>query len=373
MAGSDARLRAPESVLTVDRGAIVANYRALAARAAPAQCAAVVKADAYGLGAVHVGPALARAGCRHFFVAHLGEAVELRSVVPAPASIYVLNGLARGDVEDLLAHDLIPVLNDLSQVDGWAAPSRRLGRTLPAVIQFDTRMSRLGLEDGEFRTLHTERSRLASLDLRFVMSHLACAEETDNPLNRAQLAEFRSIRAAFPDSKASFANSSAIFLGPDYAFDLVRPGCALYGINPLLNKKNPMQPTARLESRILQVRRVDHPRTVGYGATHRVSGPTRIATIAIGYADGWLRSLSGRGVAYCGDRPVPFLGRVSMDLVTLDVTAAPDAKIGDLVELMGPHQDVDAVAAKAGTIGYEILTRLGRRFHRTYIGAMAGA
>ncbi len=259
MAGSDARLRAPESVLTVDLGAIVANYRALAARAAPAQCSAVVKADAYGLGALHVGPALAQAGCRHFFVAHLGEAVELRGVVPAPAAIYVLNGLAQGDVETLLAHDLVPVLNDLSQVDAWAATSRRLGRALPAVIQFDTGMSRLGLEDGEFRTLHTERTRLAPLDLRLVMSHLACAEETDNPLNRAQLAEFKTICAAFPDSKASFANSSGIFLGPDYAFDLVRPGCALYGINPLLNKENPMKPVVRLESRIVQVRRVDHP------------------------------------------------------------------------------------------------------------------
>jgi alanine racemase len=373
MATGDAGARAPESVLTVDLGAIVANYRALAARAAPAQCSAVVKADAYGLGAVTVGPALARAGCRHFFVAHLNEAVELRGVVPSPAAIYVLHGLAQGDTETFVTHDLVPVLNDLGQVDAWAATARRLSRALPAVIQFDTGMSRLGLEEGEFKTLRTERTRLASLDLRFVMSHLACAEETDNPLNRAQLAEFKAIRAAFPDSKASLANSSGIFLGSDYAFDLVRPGCALYGINPLENKENPMKPAARLDARILQVRRVDHPRTVGYGATHRVSGPTRIATIAIGYADGWLRSFSGRGVAYCGDRPVPFLGRVSMDLVTLDVTAAPEAKIGDLVELMGPHQDVDAVAAKAGTIGYEILTRLGRRFHRSYVGQTAGA
>jgi alanine racemase len=372
MAAGETDSRAPESILTVDLGAIVANYRALAARATPAICAAVVKADAYGLGARAVGPALAAAGCRHFFVAHLGEAVELRSVVPSPASIYVLNGLAPGDIETLLAHDLTPVLNDLGQVDAWSATARRRASPLPAIIQFDTGMSRLGLEDGEFRTLQTERSRLAALDLRFVMSHLACAEETQNPLNKSQLTEFKAIRAAFPDSQASFANSSGIFLGADYAFDMVRPGCALYGINPLLNKTNPMAAAARLDARILQVRRVDHPRTVGYGATHRVSGPTRIATIAIGYADGWLRSFSGRGVAYCGDRPVPFLGRVSMDLVTLDVTDAPAAKTGDLVELMGPHQDVDAVAAKAGTIGYEILTRLGRRFQRRYIAPATG-
>ncbi len=365
--------RPSQSVLTVDLDAIVANYRTLAARLKGAACAGVVKADAYGLGVHRVAPALAAAGCREFFVAHLGEGLAVREVTPRDARVYVLHGLLAGEEDEFRASSLTPVLNDLEQIARWSAVAKSRGMRLPAAVHVDTGMSRLGLPAAEAKTLAADPSRLEALDVRYVMSHLACAEETGNPLNPAQLAEFTRFRQAFPQLKASLANSSGIFLGPAYHFDLVRPGCALYGINPLLQQPNPLRQVARLEGKILQIHEVDPPRTVGYGATHRVAGRTRIATVAAGYADGWPRSLSSRGSAFIGDSRVPVIGRVSMDLTTLDVTAVPAAKAGDTVELMGERIPVDEVAETAGTIGYEILTRLGARYHRVYTGGPAAA
>ena len=366
--------RPSQSVLTVDLDAIVANYRTLSGRlAGGAACAGVVKADAYGLGVRRVAPALAAAGCREFFVAHLGEGLAVREVTPREANVYVLNGLLPGEEDEFRASGLTPVLNDLGQIERWSAAAKQRNQRLPAVVHIDTGMSRLGLPAAEAATLAAEPSRLDALELRYVMSHLACAEETGNPLNAAQLAEFTRFRRAFPGSRASLANSSGIFLGPAYHFDLARPGCALYGINPLLRQPNPLLPVARLEGKILQIHEVDPPRTVGYGATHRVAGRTRIATVAAGYADGWPRTLSNRGSAFIGDSRVPVIGRVSMDLTTLDVTAVPSAKAGDRVELMGPRLLVDEVAETAGTIGYEIMTRLGARYHRVYTGGPAAA
>jgi alanine racemase len=261
----------------------------------------------------------------------------------------------------------------LGQITSWAATARAASRPLPAVVHFDTGMSRLGLPPAEAARLADDPSRLSGLDLRYVMSHLACADEPEHPLNHAQRAEFNVLRHRFPGVAASLANSSGIFLGPDYHFDLARPGCALYGINPIPGHPNPMKSVVRLEAKILQLREIDPPRTVGYGAAHRVMTRTRVGTVAAGYADGWLRGLSGRGSAYVGDVRVPFVGRVSMDLITLDVTAAPQIRVGDPVELMGEHLSVDDIAATAGTIGYEILTRLGPRFHRRYINNFSPA
>jgi alanine racemase len=356
-----------QSVLTIDLGRIVANYQNLRARLAGAQCAAVVKADAYGLGAVHVAPALASAGCREFFVATIAEGVEVRPRLPATACVYVLSGVLASEASDLIAYDLVPVLNDISQIEIWASAARATGRRLPAIVQFDTGMSRLGLTPAEASRIAAEPTLLDGIDLRYVMSHLARAEERDQPMNARQLAEFGSIRARWPKIEASLANSSGIFLGPAYHFDLVRPGCALYGINPTPGLPNPLAQVAVLSGKILQIRDVDPPRTVGYGATHRVERKTRVATVAVGYADGWLRTLSNRGWAYYGDVRVPFIGRVSMDLITLDVTAAPLARPGDAVELMGDRLPVDTIAELAGTIGYEVMTRLGRRFARVYL------
>ncbi|HBH62277.1 MAG TPA: alanine racemase, partial [Nitrospiraceae bacterium] len=201
---------------------------------------------------------------------------------------------------------------------------------------------------------------------------LACADEQDHPMNRQQRDAFAAALARLPSAPASLAASSGIFLGPQYHFDMVRPGVCLHGVNPQPGRPNPMAPVVRLQAKILQIRDVDTPQTVGYGATHRCAGPTRLATVAAGYADGYLRSLSGRGTAHFRDMPVPVVGRVSMDLITLDVTQAPEARPGDMVDLIGPHHDVDALATEAGTIGYEIMTSLGRRYHRLYLNGGGG-
>lgn len=358
--------RASQAVLEIDLPAIVANWRDLKARLAPgADCAGVVKADAYGLGAREVGPALARAGCHRFFVAHLGEALHLKPLLPPAAEVFVLNGVLGGEDDAFAASGIAPVLNDPAQVERWSRLAHRLGRALPAALHLDTGMSRLGLTPGEAEALADARDAFDGVALHFVMSHLARAEE-EVEMNAAQLALFERLRRHWPDVPASFANSSGIFLGPAYHFDLARPGAALYGINPQPGRTNPQRPVAFLSVPVLQIRDIAPPQTVGYGATYRAGGPTRVATIALGYADGWLRNLSGRGAARMGDHTLPFIGRVSMDLITLDATAMPTLKPGDRLELLGPGRPVDAVADEAGTNGYEVLTRLGSRFSRTY-------
>ncbi|MCH8808310.1 MAG: alanine racemase [Proteobacteria bacterium] len=358
------------AILTIDLDAVADNYRRLCAELGAAACAAVVKADAYGLGMARVAPALARAGARTFFVAQLEEATALRAMFPVEVEIYVLNGLGAGPVAEFQAGRVHPVLNSLGEIDAWAAAARAAGRALPAAVHIDTGISRLGLPDDELEALAADRGRLAGIDLRYLLSHLACADRPEHPLNAEQLRRFRAARARLPDAPASLANSSGIFLGADYHLDLARPGVALYGVNPTPGQPNPMRQVVRLQGKILQVREIDASRTVGYGATHRAAGPTRIATVAVGYADGYLRSLSNRGSAWLGDRRVPVVGRVSMDLITLDVTgaSAEAARPGAFVDLIGADLSTDEVAEAAGTIGYEILTSLGRRYHRVYRG-----
>lgn len=356
------------ALLTVDLGALVANWRDLAARAAPgAECAGIVKADGYGLGAGPVARALYRAGCRTFFVARLAEGLELRDFVGGDATVCVLDGLGPDEAALFRRRDLVPVLNDPGQIAAWAATARAAGEKLKAIVHFDTGMSRLGLTPDESDALIADPSALAALDLRYVMSHLVSSEMREDPLNRAQLERFAKIRAAFPGVRASLANSSGVFLGLDFHFDLIRPGCAIYGINPLPGLPSPVRAVARLDARILQVREIDRPQSVGYGAVWQAAKPTKVATIACGYADGWLRSLSGKGGAWIGAKQVPFIGRVSMDLITLDVTNVPEAVPGRTAELLGPHVSADDVADAAGTNGYEVLTRLGKRFARQYV------
>ena len=359
------------ALLTIDLDAIAANYRLLRSQLARAACGAAVKADAYGLGACQVAPALARAGCRELFVAHLDEGVVLRPLLPA-AAIHVLNGVLPGEEAEFAAHGLIPVLNSLAQIDRWAKWGRA-HRALPAAIHVDTGMSRLGLEESDLDIVANDPARLEGIDLHLVMSHLACAEEPDNPMNAAQRAAFEQARQRLPPARASLANSSGIFLGPDYQFDLARPGAALYGVNPTPGRPNPMSSVVRLEGCIIQVRDIDRPRTVGYGAAHPIRRRSKIATVAIGYADGYLRSLSGRGKCRLAGFEVPIVGRVSMDLITVDVTDVPagQAVEGAVVEAIGPGHTVDDVAEMAGTNGYEILTSLGPRYRRRYIGAGA--
>lgn len=358
------------TVLTIDLAALAANYRLLRDRAAPAVCSAVVKADGYGLGAATVAPVFYGEGCRHFFVAHLDEALELKQALRPDVAIYILNGLPPGAEAECAAAGLIPVLNGMEQVARWAAEARRLRRPLPAVLQVDSGMSRLGLPAADVARIAGEPQLLDGIRLLYVMSHLACADQPDHPLNARQLEAFRAARAAFPGVPASLANSAGIFLGPDYHFDLVRPGASLYGLAPALDRPNPMERVVTLHAKVIQTREIAAGDVVGYGATFRAERPTRVATIALGYGDGWPRALSGRGAAWYEGTRLPFLGRVSMDSITIDVSALPPGlpQAGDLVELLGPHQSADEVAAQCGTIGYEILTSLGRRHHRRYIG-----
>ena len=366
-----------QSVLTVDLAAIAHNYRDLRSRteASGAGCAAVVKANGYGLGAATVAQAIHAAGCRWFYVAHLVEGLVVRAALPrgSGAEVCVLNGLLPGEAGAFASAGLIPVLNDLGQIEQWSKAARSDGKARPAIVHFDTGMSRLGLDPDEAARLIAEPERLSGLEIKYWLSHLACGDEPDNPLNREQLARIRAVVAKLPRAPVSFANSSGIFLGAEYHLDQCRPGCALYGINPVPNRPNPMRQVARLDAKVLQIRTIDRSQTVGYGATHRAGGPTRVATIAVGYADGWLRDLSNRGFALFDGVKVPFIGRVSMDLITIDATAVPKLKPGDFVELMGNTLTADHIADIAGTIGYEVLTRLGSRFHCRYVNAPAAA
>ncbi len=359
--------------LVVDLGGVRRNYRNLVERVADTvTVAAVVKADAYGLGAHRVAPVLAAEGCTDFFVATIEEAVALRAVLPE-VRIYALNGNIPGSEPDFAAHGLVPVLNDLGAVERWQAQARLAETPLRAVIHIDTGMSRLGMAASERERLEVEPQRLDGLTPSLLISHLACGEERAHPMNEAQRTRFVECARRLPPMAASLANSPGLFLGAPYHFDMVRAGAALYGINPTPYAPNPMTEVARLQGKIVALRDVDSPMTVGYGATHRVTHKGRIATIPIGYADGYPRALGNlsSGVLADGsksDIPLPVVGRVSMDLITLDVSALPpdEATIGTYVDLFGGRRTVDDVAAEAGTIGYELLVRIGKRVPRVY-------
>ncbi|TFW01463.1 alanine racemase [Oxalobacteraceae bacterium OM1] len=360
------------AILTIDLGAIRDNYLALRERVGAAACAAVLKADAYGLGAAQVAPVLAAAGCRDFFVAHLDEALALRPLLQ-DADIYVLHGPMPDTEREFVEHNLIPVLNSPAQLAGWRAAAQRAKRRLPAIVQIDSGMSRLGLTPAEFTAWIEEATATQRIELRYLMSHLACAEKQDHPLNCQQLDAFNAARARLPGCRATFANSSGTFLGEAYRFDLVRLGAALYGITPVAGQANPMKPVVRLQARVLQTRTIERGDHVGYGATYCALGHRRLATLAVGYADGWMRSFSNRGCAMLDGVRLPVVGIVSMDTCTIDISALPADRLqpGDCVDLISAEQPVDAVAALAGTIGYEILTSLGNRYQRNYLGAPA--
>jgi alanine racemase len=356
--------------LTIDLDALVANWRTLAARAPGAGTAAVVKGDGYGIGLEAAGKALNGAGCRTFFVAVPEEGRQLRAALPN-AVIYVLDGLLPGAAEAYAAADLRPVLGSWPEIEEWAA-FRRSGGMTGAAIHVDTGMNRLGLslhDALEFR-LHKAMMEAVAPDL--LMSHLACADTPDHPMNARQLALFSEIRAEFPDVPASLANSAGIFLGSNYHFDLTRPGIALYGGSAVTGAPNPMRPVVTLEGQVLSVREADAGESVGYGATETLKRTSRIAILGVGYADGYHRlagSNDDRNGAYViiRGRAAPLVGRVSMDLVAIDVTDIQAVSRGDWAELFGAHVALDDVARFADTIGYELLTGLGRRYARTYV------
>ncbi len=360
------------SVLTVDLGALRENYRMLRARLGGAECAGVVKADGYGLGAVPVARALQAEGCRSFFVAHAAEALDLLPALSGDARVFVLNGLPPGAEEPCAAAGVIPVLNSLEQVAAWDSAASRRGERLPAAVQVDSGMSRMGLPPSEVALLAAEPARLERIDVVLAMSHLACADEPGNPANQEQRAAFERLRTLLPAARTSLANSSGVFLGGAYRYDLARPGAALYGINPTPGLANPMLPVVRLQSKVLQTREIGDGVGIGYGYASRARAAMRLATVSLGYADGWQRR--AMGAAFHKGVRLPFAGRVSMDSIILDITALPPDTLhaGDLVDLIGPEQTVDDVAALAGTIGYEVLTSFGPRLHRRYPDSPSG-
>jgi len=355
------------AVLSIDLDAVAENYKTLCRQLNGVECGAVVKANAYGLGAERVAPVLASAGCREFFVAHIDEGIWLRRVLP-DTPIHILNGLYEGAEEAFAEHDLIPALGSLHEVTLW---KRFCGDTpLPCDLHIDTGMLRLGFPPNELAKIADDPNLIAGLDTQLVLSHLASADDVTSQQNAEQLAAFNRVRQIIPQGRASFCNSSGIFLGSDYHFNLGRPGVALYGANPTPARSNPMRATISLKARISQVRNAKVPEHVGYNATYAITRPTRVATAPVGYADGVLRSLSNRSCGYIGEHRVPLIGRVSMDLITFDVSDVPEvqAQPGQWIEMIGPHHTVDDMAKDADTIGYEILTSLGRRYHRVYKG-----
>jgi alanine racemase len=358
------------AVLDIDLDQLARNYLYLTKKLKTgADCAAVVKADAYGLGAVPVSKKLYAQNCRHFFVATFSEGAEIRPHV-ADAHIYALHGPRGADAQDFTAQKITPVLNSLDDIALWSAHMRKTGAKQPALLHIDTGMNRLGLSANEVTALAADKTLLDGIDIRYAMSHLACSDDAAHSMNTRQLAAFQALTAQLGRPlRLSLANSGGIFLGPDYHFDLVRPGCSIYGINALGAAPNPMHPVVRLSARILQVRAAEAGSSIGYGASYTLESPALLATVGLGYADGYFRSLTGCGKVVIGNIACPVVGRVSMDSVVVDITALKTPpQVGDMAQIIGPQQTADDVAKQAGTIGYEVLTALGRRYERRYSG-----
>lgn len=369
-----------EGLLTVDLGAIGDNYLALRDRLVPgSRCGAVVKADAYGLGMAEVAPALYRRGCRDFFVATQGEGEALRQLLGDEPRIVVLTGVRPGFELDCARAGLLPTLFTLQQLRDWVAicgkEGQRAGVAAPCAVKVDSGMTRLGMTPEEFDALLADRALLRAADIRLLLSHLACADEPDHPQNAQQLQHFRRagarLREPCPDVELSLANSSGIYLGGEYHFDVARPGSALYGVNPLPGTASPMRAVVTLRLPVLQKRHLCRTQCVGYGAIQCAAAGCWLATARGGYADGILRAQGGRGCAWACGRRLPMVGRVSMDSAVYDISALSGAERDGLesIELLNREITVDEVAGYAGTIGYEILTSLGRRYGRRYLGS----
>lgn len=356
------------SHLTIDLNALADNYGQLQNIASDqCQIAGVIKANAYGLGAAQVFNKLKSLNCPQIFVATLDEALALRAN-DTNTPIAVLGGLFTGAGAEYIEHNITPVLNSPIDIKTWSGVAKDQNATLPAFIHFDTGMNRLGLSANEASTLINDQSVLNNLDVQLIMSHFACADDKDHSLTQEQANKFAALAAHFPNAQKSLSNSPGLFTDPTYHYDLARPGYALYGGNPTPHLKNPMKPVVHLKSRILQIRNAKKGETVGYAASHVFEKDTKIATIALGYADGFLRSGSSKAKVYCNDTPCNVLGRISMDLVSIDIDQFPDLQQGDWIEILGHNQSVDDLARTTGTIGYEILTNLGARYKRHYIG-----
>ena len=343
---------------------------------APAICAAVVKCDAYGLGLGPVARRLSEEGCTNFFVALPQEAISLRDSLKSlrrTHSIYILNGM-NDDFRDICDDSVAPVLNSLEEIKLWQTFREQVGSGLPAIVNFDTGMNRLGLGRDETEQVLANAMTISPKYVNMIMSHLACADDPTHQKNQDQLDRFSNlIKVVGNRFKYSLANSPGVFLGSRFHFDMVRPGAALYGIGCNSKDRKKLSQVVELKSEIIQTRSVTTDETIGYGSDGRVDRPSRLATVALGYGDGLFRKLGNSGMGFISGRAVPVIGRVSMDLVTLDVTDVPETlcKKGDWVEFIGKHQSPDDLAVSAGTIGYEILTALGSRYRKGYVGTIS--
>jgi len=363
----------PNAVLTVDLTALAWNYRRLMQQAGAVPVAPAVKANAYGMGVEKVLPVLWQEGARSFFVAQAGEGLAVRAQLPE-ARVYILNGIQPGEERDFIAQGLVPMANSPQQLAIWADAATYSGKRLPVALQIDTGMSRLGFAPEEVDWLYEQAALFQNLEVLLVASHLASADDAASPQTEEQLARFVALCGRLPEparsAPRSLDNSPGLFRDPVMRFDLVRPGYALYGGNPTPERENPMRPVARLAARVLQTREIAAGTPVGYGATWRAPRRSRLATLGIGYADGFSRALSNSGKVVIAGRSVLVVGRVSMDLTTVDITDLPSDAVGpgDLVTILGDGQDADALGEATGTIGYEVLATMGPRLHRVYVG-----
>ena len=361
--------KSSNGILAIDLSALTSNY-ALFKNKVGINCnvAGVVKANAYGLGLAQISKALTAQDCPQFFVATLDEALELRGY-DSKTPIAGLGGLMQGAEQDYSAQNITPVLNTPDDIERWNALAINKNTQLTAILHFDTGMNRLGLSHDELHKFIEHQTDFKAISIETLMSHFACADDQDHPLTGQQAKQFDEISPHFSKAKKSLSNSSGLFRDAAYHYDMVRPGYALYGGNPTPETTNPMQAVASLNTRILQIRQCKKGESIGYGATHKFNQDTTTATVALGYADGFLRSNSSKATLYYNNQACPVLGRVSMDLVTIDISgiSGKQPKQGDAVEILGPNQTIDDLAISAGTIGYEILTALGARYKREYI------
>jgi alanine racemase len=355
-----------DSTLHINLKNITHNYKYIASKSRTAKTAAVVKANAYGLGVEKVSKTLLKAGCEDFFVATLDEAIELRRYIKS-ANIYVFHGIKKSETKEFYQHKITPILNDVEQIILWEKFANNLGKKLACIINFDTGMNRLGInfEYAEDVKLYLENAK--SLDVKYVMSHLACIGLKSHEMNNLQKKRIAEIKKIFPKNKITFANTGGSFSGKDFQYDLLRPGSGLYGIKGSFVNED-IKHVVSIKAKIIQLRDVENDGTIGYAATHEINAGSRIAVVPVGYADGYLRTLSNNSYGFFADKKVPLVGRVSMDMLIFDVSKIPANKIklGDEIELIGDNFTVDEVAKKAGTIGYEILTNLGSRYKRIY-------
>lgn len=362
------------SILSIDLDALAENYNIYKSKISPDCCiAGVVKANAYGLGLEAVVGRLAAEKCPQFFVATVEEALNFRKF-NASSPIAVLGGLFMGTEDVYVAQNITPVLNSPDDIAHWKKMAVDNHQKLPAFIHFDTGMNRLGLSAAETESLLNDPILLEGIDVQMIMSHFVAADDwaiaEHKNLTKMQADKFSKIATHFPKAKKSLANSSGVFCDTAYHYDMVRPGYAMYGGNPTPHTTNPMKPVVSLHTRILQIRHCKKGESIGYSATHKFEKDTLTATVALGYADGFLRSNSSRATLYYKGQACPVLGRVSMDLVTLDLSGIKQSSPaqGDAIEVLGVNQTIDDLAAAAGTIGYEILTSLGARYRKEYKG-----